>query len=375
MSTAPAPHDIPESTGELDLDYLGAALRRVGQPPPRGPLRIEPLLGGRTGATVQRLTVGSASYVLKLVRERSWQIAGLGVAQGGEHRLWAAGVTRELTGPIRCPVIDVSREPSTDRYRVLMSDVSTGIRERGQFKRDDTRALFSALAAMQAPHFDGGARRRAHLPAVSGTTRLLRAAVLQLCGKLDSPAPWVLELVDEFKVVGAFLPLFLEVLGPRLADEYLALVADDSWVDTLDAEPATLLHGDLRRANISIGDGAIDLFDWEFAALGPAGCDLQWHCLLHYWGYPPDGTAPGDHCDDLATWYVDQLGLQSTAPVDREAFERGWQLGWLRAVALLGYTLVDPLYPDGGDEETRGRITTLCRRAVQRALDMRASLT
>lgn len=374
MSQSIEPITLPVTSGDLDLDYLAAALRRAGRSVPNGSLQTEQLLGGRTGATVQRLICGGQRFVLKFAHEHSWRVAGLGMQQGGEPRLWAHGTTRDLAGPISCPVIDVAREPTGDGFWILMDDVGSGIRDRGKFTRDDSRALIAGLAAMQAPHFDSPALRDAPLPPVSGPTGLFRAGVLHISGQQAVETPWIATMVDDFQVVGAFLPVFLETLGPQLADAYLALAADDSWLGMLDSEPETLLHGDLRRANMGFAGDAIQLFDWEFAARGPAGCDLQWHCLLHYWGYPPDGVVAGDDCDDLADFYVERLAAERGAPVDRAAFDRGWKLGWIKAMVQLGYVLIDPLYPDGGDAETRRRIADLSARAVRRAVEMRAAL-
>jgi hypothetical protein len=374
MSDAAKPTDIPKTSGVLDLDYVAGALDRAGLPPVQGELSTEPLLGGRTGATVQRLVVGDRSYVLKFASGKGWKNSGMGYARAGEHRLWAEGVTRQLRGPIRCPVVDVTHEHSVDRFWILMNDVSAGIRGRGAFVRADSERLVAGLAAMQAPYFaDPGELEDGPLPPVSGPTNLFRSAVLHLSGKQRSEAPWLLTMVEDFQVVGAFLPIFLDCLGARLADEYLTLVADESWVQAMDREPATLLHGDLRRANMAFCGESIDLFDWEFAARGPAGCDLQWHCMLHYWGYPPDGVEPGDDCDDLAALYVETLEAELGSPVDRAAFDRGWKLGWLKVMAQLGYVLADPLYPEAKDGDSE-RVGALCRRAVRRALDMRAAL-
>ena len=154
------------ASGRLDLEYLGLALARAGLPPPSGALSVEPLLGGRTAATVQRATVGERSFVLKLIPERSWRVVGMQLKQAGEHRLWGHGVTRELAAPIYCPVIDVAHEPAQDRYWVLMHDLSDGIRDRGKFTRRDSATLFSGLAAMHARHWGSAALMEMPLPAV-----------------------------------------------------------------------------------------------------------------------------------------------------------------------------------------------------------------
>jgi hypothetical protein len=373
QTDAPANAIAPVS-GALDLDYLHGALTRAGLPPPHGELRTESLLDGRTGGTVLRVIAGDRRFVLKYVQARSWRVTALGADPGGEHRLWAHGVTRTLAGPIECPVIDVGYEAEADRYWILMRDVSEGIRARGKFSREDSRTLVAGLSAMQAAHFGSAELTRAPLPGVQGPTNAFRKAVLHLSAKRTSDEPWLRQMIDDFKVAGALLPPFLEQLGPALADDFLALADDDAWVDMLGREPQTLLHGDLRRANIAFERGRIGIFDWELAARGPAGADLQWHCLLHYWAYPPDGVTAGDDCDDLAEHYVSELAARLGRLVDRDAFDRGWQLGWIKALVSVGYVLADPLHGGGGDAQTRQRIAVLCRRAVQRALDMRDEL-
>ena len=371
---SPRNDSIPENSGTIDLEYLAAALERAGISAPRGEFETEELLGGRTGATVTRLITGKRSFVLKLVQEGSWRIEGLGIRKGGEHRLWLHGLTRNIPGAIECPVIDVSAAPQQGLFYVLMEDVGQGIRDRGQFTLADSQALFRALARLQAHHYQSDTLHAAPLPTVTGFTRMFSAPVLHLSGKRKIDEPWLPRLLEDFQVVSAFLPLFLEVLGPGLADAYLALVDDDLWVNRLETLPMTLLHGDLRRANIAFDNGRIPIVDWEFASKGPPGCDLQWHCFLHFWGYPPDGMAPGDDCDALRDEYLAALESAMGHPVDREAYLEGWKLGWLKVMAQLGYTLIDPLYPDGGNAEQRSQVEALSIRAVQRALDFRESL-
>ncbi len=375
QDTAPPQNkSISENSGTIDSEYLATALDRAGLPAPQGVFETEELLGGRTGATVTRLITGERSFVLKLVQEGSWRIEGLGLREGGEHRLWLHGLTRDIPGAIECPVIDVSAAPQQGLFYVLMEDVGLGIRDRGKFTLADSRALIRALAEMQAAYYQSDALDIAALPYVTGFTRMLSAPVLHLSGKRKIDEPWLPSMLEDFQVVSVFLPLFLEVLGPRLADAYLVLVDDSSWVNRLEELPVTLLHGDLRRANIAFDNGRIPIVDWEFASKGPPGCDLQWHCFLHFWGYPPDGVAPGSDCDDLRDEYLAALESALGYSVDHEAYLEGWKLGWLKVMAQLGYTLIDPLYPDGGNPEQRSRIEALSTRAVQRALDFRESL-
>jgi len=363
-----------EPTHDLDLDYLRGACERAGLRPPEGPLCVEPLKGGRLQAAVYGLSAGRDRFALKVVPKKSWRGPGMGNEEGGEARLARHPSLQNIRGSITWPILDVADSPDGAFDRLLMRDVSSGFRERGKFTREDTRRLFDGLAAMHASGYGRAELHDLPLPAVNGPITLFTESALTL-GRGTAPrAPWVPAFLDDFQVMGAFLPLFLEQLGASLASDYLLLLEDTAWKNRLDELPATLLHGDLRRANIAFEADAVALIDWELASRGPPGCDLQWHCMLHYWGYPPDGAEAPDDCDDLRDGYVQALLQHADTEVDPADIEEGWRLGWIRAMAMLGYVLVDELYPDGGTADQRERVQRLCQRGVRRALEMRASL-
>ncbi|MBZ0234856.1 MAG: aminoglycoside phosphotransferase family protein, partial [Deltaproteobacteria bacterium] len=313
---------------------------------------------------VERLDAGGQCFVRKHVPTASWRQPGMGRSDGGEPALWVHGAVRSLGPRVRWPVVDVAWDAEGDAYVMLMDDVAPGIRGRGAFSRADSHAFFGALADMHARFMGGAALADAPLPDVTGTIRVFTAPLLHLVGRRPSDEPWVTAMLDDFQVMRHFAPRFLELLGPTRADDYLALCDDDVWPQRLAHHPATLLHGDPRRANISFdGDGdGVALFDWELAAVGPPACDLQWHCFLNYWAYPPEGSAAGDPCDDLRDHYVAALEAQLGRGIDRAAFLESWGLGWLKSMVTIGCVLAD-----GATAETAVR-------AVERALEARAAL-
>jgi hypothetical protein len=355
----------------IDHDYLAGALGRAGASAPASIVEQQLLLGGRTGARVVRLLCPGASFVVKDVPAKSWRSTLH--PDSGEAHLWLKGITRVLQDPITCPVLDVGYDAQNDIYRLLMADIASGIRGRGAFTWQDSERLFRGLAVMHASQSEEILRAQNVLPPVSETIRLFSHPVLHMAGRRPSTEPWVHSMLEEVQIFRPFVPLFLDVLGPTLADAYLDLAADSSWQQQLDSLPGVLLHGDLRRANIALGS-SIELIDWEFAAIGPAAADLQWHCLLHYWGYPPTGMEPGASCTSLRDLYADAYAEAGGQTQDPRLVDRSWKLGWLKAMTQLGFVLADPLFPDGGDAATRKRVGALCARAVQQALDDRAAL-
>jgi len=339
--------------------YLASALRRAGRalPSEADAFAIETLSEGRMGAEVVKLRSGDASYVVKTIPKTNWRGEGTGCPDGGEARLWLAGIGAHLPSSVRWPVVDVSLEGSS--YRVLMEDVGAMIRRRGQFTVADSRELLRALARMHAGCFENEWLERAPLPNVTGTVRLITQPILHAAGARPSSERWIAEMLGDFGVIKTYLPRFLDLLGPKMADEFLALVADESWHTKLRRSRGTLLHGDLRRANIAFENDGVALIDWELAAVGPPACDVQWHVFLHYWVYPPDGVEPGeDH--GLRDFYLLAFEEAMGRRIDRDAFLEDWELGWIKATVQLGYVLADTQHPDAKAVATR---------AVQMALD------
>jgi hypothetical protein len=311
---------------------------------------LEPLTGGRTGARVVALRPG---YVLKVLPRNTWRIAAMQAPDAGEGPLWLSGATRELPAPVACPTVDVAVHADHDEWWMLMRDVSGGIRPRGAFTERDERALLAAIARLHAHYWDGrNGLDGLPLARVRGTTAAFAEPVAYAAGRAQAPAQWVPRLVQDFAPLRMLLPTFLEMLGPADADFIVRLAADRSWHRGLDEAAPTLNHGDLRRANIAFEDEKVTLLDWEFASRAPAACDLQWHWFLHFWAYPPDGRPPEAHAP-LRDFYLAEVEAALGRAIDRDAFERTWDLAWLRAVSMLGFCLAD--VPDPAAPAARRR--------------------
>jgi len=357
--------------GAPDTEYLRAALGRAGRPDDVQLLAIERLTEGRVNAGVSRLRTTAGSFVWKPVSRKSWIHTALGGGVG-EAELWLAGATRELPPPLACPTIDVADHAEADEWWILMDDVAGGIWAPSHYDETAIRWLLSGIAGMHARWW-GRDEELARLPlptldaatgAVAGATRLAAGA---------GPAPdWARDAVDNLWIVRTFVPRFLETLDPADADFYVQMCADRrSWMSRLEALPRTLLHNDLRRANMAFLPDRISVFDWERASAGPVGVDLQWFWFLRFWAYPPaDGKTVADRAP-LLDEYVDTLAALG-APVDRRALEIGFDLGWLAVLAQIGWLLVDPLTSPGHTDDDVARARRNCREAIaaaRRALD------
>jgi hypothetical protein len=246
-----------------------------------------------------------------------------------------------------------------------MRDVSDGIRARGAFTESDERVLLAAIARLHAHYWDGRNRLdRLPLAPVRGTTAAIADPVAFAAGRAEPSADWVPRFVEDFAPLRMLLPKFLEMLDPGDADFFIRLASERSWHVGLDDATPTLNHGDLRRANISVAGKMVTLLDWEFASRAPAACDLQWHWFLHFWAYPPGDGRPPEARAPLRDFYLAELEAALGRPIDREEFERTWDLGWLRVMSTIGFCLADAPDPAAPEARRRARAAIALARAI-----------
>lgn len=358
----------PKIAGSLDDGYLTEALRRAGRAPIASAPKLTQLAGGRTGASVTAIRTGDGErdYVLKAVAKGRGFADGLG--NEGEAAFWLGGCIRELPAPVFNPTIDVAFHEERDEWWILMDDVSQGIAPRGQWTEQHARRLFDALAQLHASRWALEDSHDVALGTVAGTTRVFVEPALYIATGESTGDSWVPRVAEEFPVARMFLPTFLDILKGEDANFYLYVARRwRSIADALNRHPSTLLHGDTRRANVAFVGDRVGLFDWEFAARGPAATDLAWHWFLQFWAYAPDDGKRADDRLWLRDAYLERLDELLSTPVDRDGFEAAWDLGWLRVFAQLGYVLVDPIASADHTHDDVARVTQLCRDAIVRA--------
>jgi prepilin-type processing-associated H-X9-DG protein len=377
VSAGDGPVVVPRVTGTPDRVYLDAALRRAGRTVHVCALAEEPFTDGRSGTRVVRLRARAGdgtehTFVLKMLAAGSLfrdALLALGERPFTEVELFRSGALSRLPPPLACPTIEVARHEERDEWWILMDDVSAGVVPRGAFDEEQARALLGGLARLHARYW-GRTEELAAIPLGHlDTFTAMVAEPLVARGRGRTPADgWLRRLADEF-VLGRFLPVLLEVLGPEDADFYLRLAEDRApWLRVIARHPFTFLHGDIRRANVAFLDGRVMMFDWEAAMRGPAALDLQWWWMLQFWAYPPaDGLGPDDR-EPLRAYYLAKLEeALAPAPLDRADFQRAWEVCWIRALVTVGVCIVDPLLEPGHGAEDIARAKHAAREAVARA--------
>ncbi len=117
-------------------------------------------------------------------------------------------------------------------------------------------------------------------------------------------------------------------LAPPAAREVInALGAEPApLVDALARLPATLLHGDLKLANVGVEpDGTIDLVDWQMVMSAPVAVELGWFLVSNVASLP---LRP----DEVLDRYWRARGLEGTRENDVAILVglllRGWRKGY-----------------------------------------------
>jgi hypothetical protein len=355
----------PALDGRLDPGYLHAALRRAGRAGRIGTLGVERLDGGRVSDSVYALRCDAGRYVLKRCPARRWRAALFGL-QYNEGALWLAGATRALPRPLNCPTIDVGYDAAASECWLLMDDVSAGIPARGRYDEAGARRVLEAVARLHARHWDDATLADLPLLDVVPQTRMLCVPCAALGGRTVDD-DWVDAVLDQVWVLRRYVPRLLEVMDPSDADFYLTLCEDPApWLAPLADAPQTLVHGDLRRANLALLPDAVSLFDWDFAMRAPAAVDLGWYAFLHFWAYPPDDGRTPEEREPLLGHHRAALADALGPRFDAAAHDRCWPVGWLKACAQLAFCLADPLADDPTPDDV-ARVRRVVRRAIERA--------
>jgi hypothetical protein len=196
-----------------------------------------------------------------------------------EARFAASGPP--LPSPIRAPYLGAGVDG--DEFGILMPDL-TGV----LFDWDapiSMGTLDRVLDGLAGMH---GARWSASDVIGGGPERWcpLRERVTLICrASLERPGP-ARDAVGDRILPGwdAF-----DRLAPDSARDLINSLGHDPrrLLDVLGNLPSTLIHGDLKLANVGIAaDGAIDLVDWQMVAVAPVAVELGWFLVSNVASLP-----------------------------------------------------------------------------------------
>lgn len=312
----------------------------------RGPLAAD----GKSGSELERVVLADGSQlVVKHVRPgRDW--IGRGTHDGGRiATLWHAGLFALAPPTVEHAVIAV--EPEDDGWLVIMRDVAAGLFPPGtRLSRATSRRLLEAAAAMHVA-FTRPARTLGGLCSLADLYGLFSPAVaaeLRTSGGSTIP-----DLIVEG------WNRFPEVVPPDVVAAVTAVHADPAaFAAALFEYPTTVVHGDLKLANLGLLDGQVVVLDWgDLTAIAPGAVDLAWYVAINASAVD---AAPDELLDDI----------RSAAAAEHD--EAALQLALLGALAQLGWdkalSATDAADPERRERERAGLVWWAAR--TRDALDL-----
>jgi hypothetical protein len=275
---------------------------------------------GKSGAALERgwLDDGSVVVIKHADARQDWIMQATG-DDGRIAALWADEVFQRVPSSIDHAMLDVQREPGG--AVVVMKDMSAQLFSDATPLRSSHHRVLRAAAELHTAFLDVPV---AHLCPLPAYYTFLSPAV---CGRFatDHEVP---------RLVVEGWARFHELVAADVADAIAAIHADPGpLVDALLARPSTLVHGDLKLANLGVDRERVVMLDWgTLSTWAPPAVDFAWYLAINAAAI---GRDHADLLDDIraATNEPDDLALH-LALVGGLA-----QLGWEKA---LGATSDDP---------------------------------
>jgi len=249
----------PQARGRSDVE--------VALPPGLDVVAREPLTHpGQSGNRLERVRLrdGTALVLKHLFPGGDWIAQGT-KDEGRELTFFQRGVFDRLPPTIDHAVV------STYEHTLVLRDVSVElVSPSRRWTRAESRRILEAAAAMHRT-FAGES-----LPAAAALADRLRFA------GYEALRPWAggEDLIPKVIFVG--WEVFADAVAPDVVDAVFAVhAAPERLARELSAGTTTLIHGDLRWANLGLTDNRVVMLDWGIATIAPAALDFAWYLLLN----------------------------------------------------------------------------------------------
>jgi hypothetical protein len=252
-----------------------------------------------TGALFEGLMVDeelTPSLVIKEVElGLDWVALATDDTVGREAATWETSLLEALPSEVWSPTIGGVR--SDDGYGVLMRNVSEWlIADDTHITQRQNELVIDGLASMHATYWMFPATAQSQHDLVTLRQFLTHASqrsVSILRDRLGEAA--ILDIIEDGWDA---LP---SLIDPEVAHAMRSLANDPGpLVDALAGYPWTLLHTDVRPANVAVDASRLALFDWARPTIGPAAIDLM------YWLLMSHSRLPISHAESIAM-YRDSL--------------------------------------------------------------------
>ena len=280
---------------------------------------------GKSGAILERLTIGGVPHVLKVLDPSiDWTLRAVD-SQQHCAAMWERGLLHRLPACLNQPIVGVARETRSDGTVIvglLMRDVGPSLVPVSDepITLDQHRAFLAHMAAMHVQFWMAG-------PEIDLVPLALR--YLELSPRM---ARREAELGSSHlvpRLVGEGWERFAE-LAPDASGIVMPLLDDPApFVSAVSTTPLTLLHGNWKLDNLGTDEQARTVvLDWEAPGRGPGTTDLAWYLAINC------RRVPTSKEESIETYRgaLESLGVD-TAPW----WERQLALGLLGAMLHFGW--------------------------------------
>jgi hypothetical protein len=273
--------------------------------------------------TLLRRPDGSRFVLKRDSLERDW--IARSTADGPILReAWFAARGPALPSPIRSPYLGAGRD--ADEFGILMPDLTGVLFDwEAPISVADLERVLGALAALHSHawtasgHLNGGP----WCPVRERITLICRASLERPGAARDAVADRILPGWDAF-----------DRRAPAPARDLIAALAADPepLIDALAALPSTLIHGDLKLANVGVEpDGSVDVVDWQMVSVAPVAIELGWFLVSNVASLPlqPD--------DVLARYHAALSSLEAAGQATASDWDAQMDAALLVGLLLRGW--------------------------------------
>lgn len=275
---------------------------------------------GKSGSLLERgwLDDGSVVVIKHVDVAQDWIMQATG-DHGRIAQLWAGGVFAQLPPSVEHGILDVV--PTPDGPIIVMSDMSALLPDEATFTRSSHERVLSATTDMHAT-FAG--RPVAGACPLDAYYAFLSPSVCERFAREHEVPRLALEGWARFA----------DEVDADVSAAITAVHADPSrLVRALADFPITLVHGDLKLANLGLDGDRVVLLDWgTLTTSAPAAVDYAWYLAIN-------AAAIGENLDHLLGDIRSALGERNAEALGLALIGALAQLGWEKA---LGATADDP---------------------------------
>jgi hypothetical protein len=280
---------------------------------------------GYSGAAMSRIQDGGCAYIIKRVsRTEDWIIQMTSDHSLREAQIAVSGLLSELPPGLRSPSIDAARDG--DGFALLMHDLTPYLLPTAGLLDESTADLvLQRTAAMHARFWDAppaqdigwcGLQGRLLMLSEDAGERLRDADLMQI----GFAAGW-----ERFH---AAAPVPVSALVRRIQRDPKPLLR------VLSQLPQTLLHNDVKVANLAIQDETLWMFDWALAGVGPVSFELAWVLAVNSSRLPWSLEA-------TISRYRDHLNRELGRPVDPEEWAMQRAATLICGIVMFGWAKAD----------------------------------